>query len=254
MTYVPKKGNKLFKGLHYIVNYLEEFFAGNSDILIAVSDRIFLTFRKKPGNSVTIMNCPQDDMITRPRLEKTGYKLIYTGAIRPGRGLEELIDIVMELKDIELVVTGKIKDTKLHEKMAVVPNIKYFGFLNRNELLDLEASSDVMIALYDLNLQPQYEYGMANKVLEAMMCGLPIISNISHDLVNDTKCGIIVEYGNMNQIKQAIVTLRDNLNLRRLCGTNGRKAFLEKYNWDKMEEKLLRTYKALLDHKIDSTE
>jgi glycosyltransferase involved in cell wall biosynthesis len=86
------------------------------------------------------------------------------------------------------------------------------------------------------------------------MWGLPIISNISHDLVNDTKCGMIVEYGNMNQIKQAIVTLRDNLNLRRLCGTNGRKAFLEKYNWDKMEEKLLRTYKALLNNKIDSTE
>ena len=254
MTYVPQKGNKFSKCLHHIVNSLEQFFAGNSDILIAVSDRIFLTFRKKPENSVTIMNCPQDHMINRPLMEKKGYKLIYTGAIRPGRGLEELIDIVMDMKDTELVVTGKIKDSKLHEKMVVIPNIKYCGFLDRNELLDLEASSDVMIALYDLNLQPQYEYGMANKVLEAMMCGLPIISNISHDLVNDTKCGIIVEYGNMNQIKQAIVTLRDNLNLRRLCGTNGRKAFLEKYNWDNMEEKLLRTYKALLNNKIDSTE
>lgn len=254
MTYVPKKGNKFSKSLHSIVNSLEEFFAGNSDILIAVSDKIFLTFRKKPGNSVTIMNCPQDHMINRPRFQKNFYKLIYTGAIRPGRGLEELINIVTDMKDTQLVVTGKIKDAKLHEKMAVIPNIKYCGFLDRKELLDLEASSDVMIALYDLNLQPQYEYGMANKVLEAMMCGLPIITNISHDLVNDTKCGLIVEYGNMKQIKQAIVTLRDDLDLRRLCGTNGRKAFLEKYNWDKMEEKLLLAYEGVLNDKIDSTE
>ncbi len=246
MTYVPKKGNKFSKCLHYIVNSLEEFFAGNSDILIAVSDRIFLTFRKKPENSVTIMNCPQDHMINRPRLEKNGYKLIYTGAIRPGRGLEELIDIVMDMKDTELVVTGKIKDTKLHEKMVVIPNIKYCGFLDRNELLDLEASSDVMIALYDLSLQSQYQYGMANKVLEAMMCGIPVITNISPDLINDTKCGIIVQYDNIDQIKSAIITMRDDPNLRKFYGNNGRKAYLEKYNWTKMEEKLYSLYHQLL--------
>jgi glycosyltransferase involved in cell wall biosynthesis len=91
---------------------------------------------------------------------------------------------------------------------------------------------------------------MANKVLEAMMCGIPIITNISHDLVNDTKCGLIVEYDNVEQIKQAIITLRGNPELRRLFGTNGRKAFLEKYNWSKMEEKLLRTYETLFNDKI----
>jgi glycosyltransferase involved in cell wall biosynthesis len=185
-------------------------------------------------------------MINRPRLEKNGYKLIYTGAIRPGRGLEELTDIVMDMKDTELVVTGKIKDTKLHEKMVVIPNIKYCGFLDRNELLDLEASSDVMIALYDLNLQSQYEYGMANKVLEAMMCGIPVITNISPDLINDTKCGIIVQYDNIDQIKSAIIAMRDDPNLRKFYGNNGRKAYLEKYNWTKMEEKLYSLYHQLL--------
>ena len=247
MTYVPENRNGFFKWLHSIVNTFEEFFARNSDVLIAVSDKIFLTFRKKPRKCVTIMNCPEDHIVSKPLQEKSGYKLIYTGAIRPGRGLEEVSDIVMGMKDTELIVTGKIKDTNLHEKMAGVPNIKYCGFLDRNELLDLEANSDVMIALYDLDLQSQYEYGMANKILEAMMCGLPVITNISHDLVNDTKCGLIVEYGNMELIKKSIVTLRDNLDLRRLCGTNGRKAFLERYNWSKMEEKLFRIYEVLLN-------
>lgn len=252
MTYVPENKNGIFKWLHSIVNSLEEFFARNSDILIAVSDKIFLTFRKKPRNCVTIMNCPEDHIVNQSRLEKDGYKLIYTGAIRPGRGLEEVSDIVKGMKDTELIVTGKIKDTNLYEKMVGISNIRYCGFLDRNELLDLEANSDVMIALYDLDLQSQYEYGMANKILEAMMCGLPIITNISHDLVNDTKCGLIVKYGNIEQIKKSIVTLRDNQDLRRLCGANGRKAFLERYNWSKMEEKLFRTYEVLLNDKISS--
>jgi glycosyltransferase involved in cell wall biosynthesis len=251
MTYIPMNRNVLFKMLYSLVNLLEEIFAKNSDVLIAVSDKIFLTFRKKPTNCVTIMNCPEDGLIKKSPLQTNVLKLLFTGAIRTGRGLETVSEILMNMKDTELIVTGKIKDMKLHNKISGIPNIKYYGFLDRNKLLDLEASSDVMIALYDLNLQRQYEYGIANKVLEAMMCGLPIITNISHDLVNDTECGLTVEYENVQQIKQAIITLRDNPELRRLLGTNGRKAFVEKYNWTKMEEKLLRTYQVLLNDKIE---
>jgi glycosyltransferase involved in cell wall biosynthesis len=251
MTYVPKDRNVFFKTLRSLVNSLEEIFAKNSDVLIAVSDKIFLTFRKKPRNCVTIMNCPEDHLINKSRLKTNGFNLLFTGAIRPGRGLETISDIVMNMKDTELIVTGVTKDRKLQNKIAGIPHIKYYGFLDRNKLLDLEASTDVMIALYDLNLQNQYEYGMANKVLEAMMCGLPIITNISHDIVNDTKCGLIVEYGNVQQIKKAIITLRDNPELRRLLGKNGRKAYVEKYNWTKMEEKLLKTYDVLLNDHIN---
>lgn len=184
------------------------------------------------------MNCPEDHLMNRSRLETNGFRLLFTGAIRTGRGLETIRDVVLNLKDTDLIITGKSKDIRLQNKIDGIPNIKYHGFLDRNKLLDLEINCDVMIALYDLNLQRQYEYGMANKVLEAMMCGLPIITNISHELVNNTKCGIIVEYDNVAQIKEAIITLRDNPELRRLYGSNGRKGFLEKYNWAKMEQKL----------------
>jgi glycosyltransferase involved in cell wall biosynthesis len=251
MTYIPMNKNVLFKVLYSLVNSLEEIFAKNSDVLVAVSDKIFLTFTKKPANCVTIMNCPEDGLVNKSHLQTNVFTLLFTGAIRTGRGLETVSDIMRNMKDTELIVTGKIKDTKLHEKIAGIPNITYYGFLDRNKLLDLETSSDVMIALYDLNLQSQYEYGMANKVLEAMMCGLPIITNISHDLINETKCGLVVEYENVEQISQAIITLRDNPELRRRLGTNGRKAFVENYNWAKMEERLLRTYQLLLNAETD---
>jgi glycosyltransferase involved in cell wall biosynthesis len=251
MTYIPMNKNVLFKVLYSLVNSLEEIFAKNSDVLVAVSDKIFLTFTKKPANCVTIMNCPEDGLVNKSHLQTNVFTLLFTGAIRTGRGLETVSDIMRNMKDTELIVTGKIKDTKLREKIAGIPNITYYGFLDRNKLLDLETSSDVMIALYDLNLQSQYEYGMANKVLEAMMCGLPIITNISHDLINETKCGLVVEYENVEQISQAIITLRDNPELRRRLGTNGRKAFVENYNWAKMEERLLRTYQLLLNAETD---
>lgn len=247
MTYIPKSRNLFFKILYSIVNSMEEMFARNSDLLITVSDKMFLTFRKKPKNCITIMNCPENDLKSLSRLETNGFKILFTGAIRRGRGLETIRDIVLDVGDIQLVITGKIKDVNLQNDIEGIPSIKYHGFLERKMLLDLEVNCDVMIALYDLNLQTQYEYGMANKVLEAMMCGLPVITNISHELVNDTKCGIIVDYDNVPQIKNAILSLKDNPDLRKFYGNNGHRAFLEKYNWTRMEEKLYKTYEVLLD-------
>lgn len=247
MTYVPNEKNVLFKVLQFLINSVEEFYAKNSDVLIAVSDKIFLTFRKKPKNCITIMNCPEDYLADRPKPDVSGFRLLYTGAIRRGRGLEMLSDMLIELKDTELIVTGKIKDLQLQNKIAGIPNIKYHGFLDRDELLNLETSCHVMVALYDVKLQNQYEYGVANKVLEAMMCGVAVITNISSELVNDTKCGILVDYENIHEIKQAIITLKDDPELRKIYSINGRQAFLEKYNWTKMEEKLYNTYDQLLN-------
>lgn len=253
MTYVPKGRNVFFKILYSVVNSLEEMFARNSDVLVTVSEKMFLTFRKKPKNCVTIMNCPENDLKGELRVGENSFKILFTGAVRRGRGLETIRDIVMDVPDIQLVVTGKIKDVHLQNEIERVSNIKYHGFLDRKMLLDLEVNCDVMVALYDTRLQTQYEYGMSNKVLEAMMCGLPIITNISHELVNDTKCGIIVDYNNTSQIKNALISLKDSPDLRKFYGNNGRRAFLEKYNWARMEEKLHKTYDALLDKQSGST-
>lgn len=250
MTYVSNKKNLFFSLLYSLINSVEEFYAKKSDVLIAVSEKIFLTFRKKPKNCITIMNCPEDYLSERQRQEGSGYRLLYTGAIRRGRGLEILSDILVDLQDTELAITGKVKDLQLQNEIIGIPNIKYHGFLDRNELLDLEISSHVMVALYDLKLQNQYEYGVANKVLEAMMCGVAVITNISHELINDTNCGILVDYGNVDEIKQAIITLKDNPELRKFYATNGRQAFLKKYNWIKMEEKLYATYDRLLNKSV----
>jgi glycosyltransferase involved in cell wall biosynthesis len=69
-------------------------------------------------------------------------------------------------------------------------------------------------------------------------------------LVNDTKCGIVVDYNNTSQIKNALISLKENPELRKFYGNNGRRAFLEKYNWIIMEEKLHKTYEVLIN-KVD---
>ncbi len=139
-----------------------------------------------------------------------------------------------------------MKNKTLMERISEIPNIRYLGLVEQDKFIDLETSCDVMIALYDLNIQPIYNYGMANKILEAMMCSLPVITNIVPEFIHDTGCGIVVEYSNVEQIKQAIIALRDNPKLRKEFGDNGRKAYIEKYNWTNMEKKLYKIYEELM--------
>jgi glycosyltransferase involved in cell wall biosynthesis len=77
------------------------------------------------------------------------------------------------------------------------------------------------------------------------MCGVPVITNIATEVVNETQCGMIVDYDNIDQMKEAIVKLRDNPELRKKLGENGREAFLRKYNWSAMEQILYGVYEQL---------
>jgi glycosyltransferase involved in cell wall biosynthesis len=79
-----------------------------------------------------------------------------------------------------------------------------------------------------------------------MMCGIPIITNIAHDIVEKNECGLIVEYNSVQQIKNALAKLTKNKELRKRFGDNGRKAYLEKYSWKIMEQKLYRIYGDIL--------
>ena len=90
---------------------------------------------------------------------------------------------------------------------------------------------------------------MGNKLFEAMMCGKPVIRNVAQEIIKEVNCGIVVDYDNGEQIREAIVTLRDNPELCKRLGDNGRKAFLEKYNWSIMEQRLYRVYDSLLKNR-----
>lgn len=246
MAYIPRDRNIFFKVLYYVVNWLEENLAKSSDVLINVSDEMLQTFGKKPKQCVTIMNCSEDHMAHRAKVISNGFKILFTGHIRLGRGLELVPEIVSNLENVQVVITGRMEDKKLLSKIERLPSTNYKGFLEHNEVLDLEAGSDVMMALYDLKLQIQNKFVMGNKLFESMMCGTPIITNVAREIVNETRCGIIVDYNDTQQIKEAIATLRDNPELRKRLGENARNAFLEKYNWKIMEQRLHQIYEHLL--------
>jgi glycosyltransferase involved in cell wall biosynthesis len=247
MAYIPRK-NILFKKLYSLTNSLEERLAEGADILVSVSDELINTFRRKPKRCIAILNCAEDHA-TRKEVKSdkdTKLTIAFTGHIRKNRGLETLMAAIKDLKTVNLVITGRTEDKELLSKIQTFSNVKYLGFLEHKEVLNIEASSDAIVALYNLDAYSQNKYVTGNKLFEAMMCGIPIITNVATEIVNETQCGIVVEYNDIDQIRYAIVSLRDNPRLRKRLGDNGRKAFLQKYNWNVMEQKLFKIYDTLL--------
>jgi glycosyltransferase involved in cell wall biosynthesis len=164
----------------------------------------------------------------------------------PGRGLENIASAVRELVNVEFCIYGLVIDKKLLDEIVSTPNVKYKGFLTScDEYYKSIMMADVMIAVYTPHI-PSHNITMHNKTYEAMMCGIPIITNLSPEFVKEIGFGITVDYDNIDEIRSALISLRDNPELCKTLGNNGRRAFLEKYNWKETEKELYRVYDNLL--------
>lgn len=137
------------------------------------------------------------------------------------RGLENILAAINHLAGVEFVIAGWYRENDRHllTQISETSNAKFKGLLKPSDALALEASSDAIIALYEPNVQ-WYNITLPNKVFSAMMCGVPLITNISSHLVKEVDCGIIVDYDNIQEIKNAIVALKDDPKLRLRLGQN----------------------------------
>ena len=242
MTFIPPKFNRLF----YSIHRAEEFFSKHSDVLITVDEKVLATFKKRPKRCEIIINSPEDHYKNIPKRRRDGVlTIVYGGHIMIGRGLENIARAIKDLNNVELYMHGLLIDKKLLSELVSTPNISYRGYLvNTDEYYESINSADAMIAVYSLD-NPSNRITMHNKTYEAMMCGIPIITNLSPEFVRKIGFGIIVDYDDIDGIRAAIVTLRDSLQLRINLGDKGRRAFLEKYNWKEMEKVLYRIYDNL---------
>jgi glycosyltransferase involved in cell wall biosynthesis len=83
---------------------------------------------------------------------------------------------------------------------------------------------------------------------------LPIVASnfvLYKEIVEGNKCGITVDATNPKEIARAVEYLIEHPNEARKMGENGKKAILEKYNWEREGRKLLEIYSRVLDNVQD---
>lgn len=162
----------------------------------------------------TLPNCVNNDKFyKKDKIEcrkKLGiniedFVLIFVGRYVPIKGIKELCTALNEInnKNIKAIFVGE---------GSLKPNYNYTiyeGMVDHDKLVDYLCASDIFIL-------PTKGEGCSNAILEALACGLPIISSnksFNDDIIDDN-CSIRIDTNNINEIKNAILELYKNKELR----------------------------------------
>lgn len=180
------------------------------------------------------------------------HTLLYTGGLTRYRGIAQVIQAMslVQTPEAELVILGRSEDSEFETQMRELPGFRrvdYRGSVSFEEVYRQMRSAAIGFVCN----QPGYDYGLAqpNKLFEYMSAGLPVIASnfdLWREVVEGNECGLTVDPTSPQGIAEAVDYLLGRPELRRTMGRNGRRAVLEKYNWDKESRKLLRLYQELL--------
>jgi glycosyltransferase involved in cell wall biosynthesis len=240
---LPQSTPILFKNF---IAHLEKFFIGFTDFLFLVDES---RYKQIEGSNIKnlqyIYNSPPDlDDIKSEYSNHSVISLFYAGVLHRTRGLEYVVRSIENVEDIKLTFAGEGLCKQWIKNKSEFENIKYIGYLSYDKVIEETMRSDILFAFYDPNI-PNNKYASPNKLFEAMMCGKPII--VSDDssmatIVRKEDCGIVIPYGNIQSVKNTILKLRDDEELRMKLGKNGRKAYENKYSWNIMEKRIIKAY------------
>jgi glycosyltransferase involved in cell wall biosynthesis len=164
--------------------------------------------------------------------------------LSPFQGIDNILDVACELKEREDIIFyvagyGMIKkDLEDRIKNEDMYNLKLLPFQPRNEYFNIVNSSDISIVSLDERMRAPC---LPAKLTNILSLKQPIIGIVSPEsetanFIRRAKCGVLVEPGDVNGFKNAILKLKENPDLRKTLGENGRKFVENEMNLEKQVE------------------
>ncbi|ANE56310.1 glycosyltransferase family 4 protein [Methylomonas sp. DH-1] len=177
-------------------------------------------------------------------------RLVITRNLEKIYGIDAAIHAVAILKsiliDVKLVIAGSgpLQDELkgLAETLELSHSVEFVGKLEPEQIAKLYYDADIM-------LNPATVDNMPNSVLEALACGLPVITtNVGGIpfIVKDNESALMVESNNAQMLADAILKLVNDSDLYNKLAVNGF-AVANQYGWCVVKEQWLGLYKELVD-------
>jgi glycosyltransferase involved in cell wall biosynthesis len=185
------------------------------------------------------------------------FTIFYGGAINRHRGLQIVLEAVQNFirkgKKIRfwIVGDGSYRKTleKLSKSLKIEPYVKFWGHKPFLEMLDILAESDAAIIPHIRN--DNNDASSPNKLYQYMYLNKPIISSDCTSLkriINQTHTGFIYKNDSADELCLLLERLSGERNIIDELNGNGRKAVIEKYNWNVDKGRLLDAYRDLLPY------
>lgn len=233
-------------------NQYEKFYAKNFNCLITVSPNIVEKLKKENRHVFMITNYPiVDSDYKEPEFREKN--VCFAGGISEQWCHELILDAIKDIPDCKFILAGNADNDYL-EKLKRKPaweNTNYLGKIEFEKVKDIYADSMAGLAL-NVSSQVGKKGTLGNtKLFEFMLAGIPVIcsdNELWKRIIDENECGMVVDPTNVNDIKNAIDYMVNHVEDAKKMGRNGRKAAIEKFNWDKEAKKLCKLYFQLEKH------
>ncbi|MBS3140767.1 glycosyltransferase family 4 protein [Candidatus Woesearchaeota archaeon] len=235
---------RVFRG---IIRFFEFFINKLYDIVIQVNPEQYKWMTKEGVNLEKIKFIPngiseENFKEIKQNKYKSNKKIIsYVGGLQKYKGIEQIIKILPDFKDVKFICVGEGEDRKRLEKIAkdLKVDVVFTGRISDNEKLQVLDASDVFI------LPSEWEaFGIV--ILEAMVRGNAIISTKTEGglFLISKENGFLYDFGNLKQLKEKLeVLLKDKKLLEKIKKNNLKKA--KEFLWKDIAKDLEKVYKEL---------
>ncbi len=216
---ILKKSTKIICGNSYLENLLKNDFPDLSHKIFTVNpgvDSREISFNKKKS--------PQ-------------FILIFLGRLVLRKGIDRVIEAISLMDetiygDIKFYIAGTGPDENYLKNLSKDKRIVFLGRVDENKKWELLTNSEVFV-MPTREIEGDFE-GFGIVYLEANIAGIPVIACDSggvSDAVSNMENGILLEDDSPEKIKNAIISLYENPDLRKRLGEHGRERALREFSW-----------------------
>ncbi|HLR37627.1 MAG TPA: glycosyltransferase family 4 protein [Chitinophagaceae bacterium] len=212
------------------------------------------------GSDVDLFYKGARENLSLEGIKATDTLAIFTGAHGIANGLDAVLDAARVLKEkgredikIAFIGDGKLKPELIKRaEREKLTNCKFYNPVPKTELTQIMASAD--IGLMILKDVPAFYYGTSpNKFFDYISAGLPIVNNYPGwlaDMIQEHKCGEVVESNNPESFADALIKMADSLQLREEYGRNSRALAEQQFNRDILAQKFVSFLEEVNESKI----
>lgn len=267
------------------VQHLERKYLPKADVIFTVGEKIagFLASTYGIKRPVVLYNSPRArpnplskrwDTPDRSNLReellirRNGFLLVHTGNVTFNRGIEQaVIGLSKAVSDpflkeafpggVHLALVGNrvpqivARIEHLHKRYGESICIHFVEPVAANRIVEYISTADASISA-GVPLVLSYEFGMPNKLFEALMAGLPLIAS---DLVEmkrfiaDNQLGVSYQADDTDKLAEAFTDLATNIERYRVSAQR-LDILRQQFCWEAQETKLLQAYDQLLQGEV----
>lgn len=200
------------------------------------------------GRAAEIVN-----FVNRRFIKKGRYKLLFVGGLDQAhyfKGLNILLEAIPLVKgeiSLDIIGTGDLKEDyeEKARSLKIMDKVSFRGRLEEEELIRQYQTADVLI-LPSVNRHEAF--GLV--LIEAMSCGLPVIASDLpgvRSVFKDGQEGLLCKVNDSQNLAQKIDEIISDEKQRQKMGEAARELVLDKYSWEKIEDRILDEFSQIAD-------